>query len=306
MYYPYLRGKQFDLIVVRETADILARSGFVPIIEPVKENYSGLSRALDEVQKNDGKAVLIMNPQNGVHAGNIIQFNIEKYGCISPGIILDEKARLEDAIALCEQYASREITLVHAGYSSGKDLNAELSSKKINSRHIFIENNGSKIYRRNFSKAERILIKDGFQKRANKLHPETEFFSDLHVTYQDEGMNGFGDFLIVGDDYSEGGGPAYAVAIHLTFIDEDNDDVMFIHHFKSDRFETPTDPAGKFAEAVKKLVDAVNMKGSKIYRTEAVKEFIDLHKQGHFPGLGYVKKLSMQHHIETLATYFDK
>jgi hypothetical protein len=31
-------------------------------------------------------------------------------------------------------------------------------------------------------------------------------------------MDGFGDFLIVGDDYSESGGPAYAIAIHLTFI----------------------------------------------------------------------------------------
>ena len=30
-------------------------------------------------------------------------------------------------------------------------------------------------------------------------------------------MDGFGDFLIVGDDYSDTGGPAYAVAIHLTF-----------------------------------------------------------------------------------------
>jgi hypothetical protein len=29
-----------------------------------------------------------------------------------------------------------------------------------------------------------------------------------------------------------------------------------------------------------------------------------LHADGHFPGLGYVKKLSMSHHIETLAHYF--
>jgi hypothetical protein len=29
-----------------------------------------------------------------------------------------------------------------------------------------------------------------------------------------------------------------------------------------------------------------------------------LYEQGHFPGLGYVKKLSMNHHIETLARYF--
>jgi hypothetical protein len=44
---------------------------------------------------------------------------------------------------------------------------------------------------------------------------------------------------------------------------------------------------------------------SMVLETDAVKEFRSLHKQGHFPGLGYVKKLSMNHHIETLAHYFQ-
>jgi len=35
----------------------------------------------------------------------------------------------------------------------------------------------------------------------------------------------------------------------------------------------------------------------------AVNEFRQLHANGHFPGLGYVKKLSMKHHIETLADF---
>jgi hypothetical protein len=39
--------------------------------------------------------------------------------------------------------------------------------------------------------------------------------------------------------------------------------------------------------------------------TSAVKEFRDLHAKGHFPGLGYVKKLSMNHHIETLADFLS-
>jgi hypothetical protein len=133
-----------------------------------------------------------------------------------------------------------------------------------------------------------------------------EPFSDLHATFTDEGMDGFGDFLIVGDDYSETGGPAYAVAIHLTFIDREQDDSMLIYHFKSQRQDTPTDPAGKFAEALAEMMTTLNARGSKVLETDAVKEFRMLHKQGHFPGLGYVKKLSMNHHIETLANYFHK
>ena len=116
-------------------------------------------------------------------------------------------------------------------------------------------------------------------------------------------MDGFGDFLIVGDDFIEGGGPAYAVAIHLTFIDRDLDDAMQIYHFLSIRQDTPTDPAGKFGEALAKMIETLDKDGSKVLETAAVKEFRALHKQGHYPGLGYVKKLSMNHHIETLANY---
>ncbi|KGC60059.1 hypothetical protein X963_5679 [Burkholderia pseudomallei MSHR7498] len=118
-------------------------------------------------------------------------------------------------------------------------------------------------------------------------------------------MDGFGDFLMVGDDYSEGGGPAYAVAIHLTYIDPDKDDVMYIYHFLSTTNNTPTDPAGKFAQALEKLIAKLDSGKSKLFEGEAIAEFRELHAKGHFPGLGYVKKLSMKHHIETLANFFS-
>jgi hypothetical protein len=79
---------------------------------------------------------------------------------------------------------------------------------------------------------------------------------------------------------------------------------MQIYHFISDSQDTPTDPAGKFAEALAKMIQTLNMPGSKVLETAAVSEFRALHKQGHFPGLGYVKKLSMNHHIQMLAGYF--
>jgi hypothetical protein len=46
MYHPYFRGKQFELITIRETAELMAGAGFVPIIEPVKEALKGLENTL--------------------------------------------------------------------------------------------------------------------------------------------------------------------------------------------------------------------------------------------------------------------
>lgn len=310
MYYPYFRGKQYELITVRENAQLLKNSGFVPIIEPVKESLGGLNKALNAVVEADGEAVVITNPFHGDHSSNasgltsLFQNDFKNYAKISPGILLTEEVSVDDAVGLCGGFHGRKVTLVHAGFTEAKLLAQGLGSQTNAIRHVFLEDSCGKLYQKHFKDAERILLRDGFQKRTNREHPAVEFFSDLHATYEDEGMQGFGDFLIVGDDYSETGGPAYAVAIHLTFIDSEKDDEMHIFHFKSIRQDDPKDPAGKFAEALDELAEEVGKTDSRLLETEAVKEFMDLHQRGHFPGLGYVKKLSMKHHIETLADYF--
>ena len=152
---------------------------------------------------------------------------------------------------------------------------------------------------------KRVLIRNGFKpQKKNADYPPTEHFSDLHITFPDEGMNGFGDYLIVGDDYMETGGPAYAVVIHLTYLD--NDDDMFIYHFVSDQTASPTDPGGKFLEALEKLAKKVNRSKSLIFESRACAEYLELYEKRHYPGLGYIKKLSMQHHIELMADFIER
>lgn len=312
MYYPYFRGKQYELITVRECAPILARSGFTPIIEPVKELLNGLTKALDAVNEVNGAAIVIVNPSHGdlSHDGSsileLLQNEYADSSNIHHGLVLTEETSLVQVLELYETIPADELTFIHAGFADAKPLVERIGNGILKIRHIFMDDKYGKLYQKHFRKAQRVLLRDGFEKRTNRKHPDLEFFSDLHATFEEEGMNGFGDFLIVGDDYSETGGPAYAVAIHITFIDPDRDDEMYVHHFKSDRQDDPKDPAGKFAEALEKLMQELNRPGCKILRTEAMEEFVELYKRGHFPGLGYVKKLSMKHHIETLADYFSE
>jgi hypothetical protein len=81
---------------------------------------------------------------------------------------------------------------------------------------------------------------------------------------------------------------------------------MYIYHFVSQSRDTPTDPAGKFGEALDLMMRKLAQPDSHVLETSAVQEFRDLHRRGHFPGLGYVKKLSMKHHIETLSAFFRR
>ena len=292
-------------------AFVFRNAGFCPIIEPVKESLNGLQKALDTVVRADASAVVVINPEHGDHSkagAALTQLLKEKFlnlPNISAGILLQQKTTAEEAMALYREHEAHKPVFIHAGFVDPKMLLAELGCQTQENRHIFFEDDCVTLYRRHFKDAHRVLLRDGFKKRKNREYDIFESFSDLHITYVDEGMQGFGDFLMVGDDYSETGGPAYAVAIHLTFIDHQQDDVMRIFHFKSKRQDTPLDPAGKFAEALSEMMTHIGTPNSTVLETEAVKEFRILHEKGHFPGLGYVKKLAMNHHIETLAKFFE-
>jgi hypothetical protein len=309
MYHPYFRGKQFELIAIRETAPLLADKGFIPIIEPVRESLGGLKKTLQAICDAGGHAIVIVNPEHGDHQDNgagitgLLHDHDIGRPAIVAGILLRSNMSVEDAVACRASHAHHDPVLIHAGFTRPKDLAAALASQMSDLTNVFVEDQDKLLYRRHFNQGHRVLVKDGFKRQRNADYPPVEEFSDLHVTYKDRGMDGFGDFLMVGDVYSEGGGPAYAVAIHLTFIDDDKDDVMYVYHFVSDTRDTPTDPAGKFGQALAKLIQKLDSGKSKLHETDAIKEFRTLYEKRHFPGLGYVKKLSMKHHIETLAAY---
>lgn len=305
-YYPYLRGKQYELICVRENARLIAEAGFTPILEPVRTDIASFKRCLDSVADAGARVLVVENPGCGSMEGGVSD-------------------------AFCQivreaQLAGTNVNWLHR-YSTGSDVSnflereqggailhdspasaAHLKAAEVAlgwqaQRHIFVEHRDSGlIYRRQFAGLNRILLQDGFRKKKNSayLDEPVEHYSDLYLTYQDFGMSGFGDFLTVGDDYSESGGPAYAVAIHITFVDPSRYGSLFLHHFVSDSNETPADPAGKFSEALEKLASEARRTGTKIAQTAAVNEFLALHDRGHYPGLGYVKKLSMQHHLEVM------
>jgi len=314
MYYPYLRGKQFELILLRDNVELLKRNNFHPIIEPVKHDFKALKRTMEVLNEKDVHCTLIVNPKVGESPvstksilNELINDSFKNYKNISLGYIVDAESNIDELIYLLDNYKSFSFTIVHYGYSDGKKLSNKINQYRNIKNHVFIDGMAGKLYQRHFKDAgsKRILIRNGFKpQKKNSLYPHSEHFSDLHITYTDENMNGFGDFLIVGDDYSETGGPAYAVAIHLTYLNDEGD--MFIYHFISDQTSSPTDPGGKFLEALKKLVSEINKPKSLIYRSSACKKYLELYDKQHYPGLGSVKKLSMQHHLELIANFINQ
>lgn len=306
MYYPYFRGKQYELLAIRESAARIASGDICPIIEPVKSNLAMLERALKDLKTQDVKSIVVVNPKCGDYKDNrdaILEFISRQHDInVRLGILLFDS----DDILLASECAKKsyEISMIHGSNFSGDDLRKIQSIEAV--EHIFLASKTGDLYRGQFrgEKFTKALIRDGFEQKRNSDYSQVNHFSDLHITYKDRGFSGFGDYLTVGEGYSESGGPAWAVAIHVTVIDVQAYNDMFVFHFVSDSNDTPIDPGKKFLEAVNKLTfwlqDPANLRYKKL-DTKAMKEFQDLGVEERYPGLGYVKKLSMKHHIELMA-----
>ncbi|MGA2219505.1 MAG: sce7725 family protein, partial [Terracidiphilus sp.] len=112
MYHPYFRGKQYELITIREMAPTLKSAGFRPIIEPVRKELNGLHKALDALVEVDGRAIIIVNPHHGElhNAGApLAEFLEAEYlGApgVSAGILLRQNTTPDEAVLRFEQHAA--------------------------------------------------------------------------------------------------------------------------------------------------------------------------------------------------------
>ncbi|WP_448150323.1 sce7725 family protein [Labrys miyagiensis] len=144
MYFPYFRGKQFELITIRETASLLAASNFVPIIEPVRESLGGLERTLRVISDAGGRAIVIVNPHHGDHGDDganisaLLQGGFIGNDKISAGILLHSSSSFADAQACFETHKDHHPTFVHAGFNEPKALAQYLGDDLPSSTHVFV------------------------------------------------------------------------------------------------------------------------------------------------------------------------
>lgn len=309
MYFPYLRGRQYELIALRELIDNDKLSRHVtPIIEPVKVSPTLLSTINSFNQKNRN-FIFIRNPHVGTYEfdskkeKNAKIFESIQKATDSPyvysGIIIDENSQISVG-EMIEQGINYN-KMVSLCLNSDNIENLQMAFRDENPQYNIIPY--SPAFRR-VRKGNRVMIDDKFNKlpRNNDyLDCPDEFFSDDYLYCYEDGYSGFSDYSIVGEEFSESGFAPYAVAIHIVYMDKDN--TLRIHHFVSDSNDDISDPANKFYEALSKLI---KWNSEKKLNTLAMQTFESMYKNETYPGLGVVKKLSIMHHIELLGNYLNE
>lgn len=312
MYFPYLRGKQFELLALRELAELPLDSFKIsPIIEPVKKDLKGIQTMVTALNRHKVDIQLIVNPEKGElqnSSKEIINFisklhslNIEN---VTPTFLINSERdfSLLKSVIFEYGYDKTGYSLIHLNQISST---AELTEivLKTNVKNVVIQINHIFALRRKFSKSASLAyLNDPFikqRKNADYEHYPDENFSNDYFYYKEEGYQGFADYLTIGSEYVEGGMLPYAVAIHLTYKSKDSEDIR-IRHFLSDSNDGIEDTAGKFYEALTKLIHFVDKEA--IDETIAVRHFRNYYERQAFPGLGILKKLSIMHHIELVQS----
>lgn len=316
MYFPYLRGRQYELLALKELAiNNLISNKIIPIIEPVRLSPT-LINMMEEFIKSNHTIAIIRNPAVGTFISDLnnVKENTKEAG-------YKEKFK--------EQYKNQLIIKSIIMQNNAKSLLDFWEKEKINKNDLLVINTNREFldfyeqsFKNNIPKyilipdesafrrkvpEHRILVDNKFekQKRNEDYKKETDkFFSDDHLYYKDEKFIGFSDYSVVGDEYLEAGFAPYAIAIHIVYFAKDN--TLRIKHFVSDSNDDITNPALKYYQAVSKLANWYKKNPSQVEMTFGLNTFLQHFKSQIYPGLGTIKKLSIMHHIELMGKYLEE
>lgn len=301
MYFPYLRGRQFELIALREFA--IQSEGdqkVIPIIEPVKKTFNSLRIALAKFETSSFEFALILNPQvgeikNASEILNTLSGELELVPWIPAFIV---KNNIEEVRNDIQQYGLSDIMIIcskNTDTSSPEFLDFALGEDV---KYIVFEENKSLKRRLKDTDKNVILLSDCFKpkkRNSDYLDAPPEKFTEENMFFDDENYYGFSDYTTVTSEFNEGGTTPYAVSIHLTY--QKKNEEIWIRHFTSISNDDQANIQGKFAEAAKKSITFLNRKEIQTIASNELREYYRLQK---YPGLGMVKKISIKHHLELI------
>ncbi|HKI90040.1 MAG TPA: sce7725 family protein, partial [Draconibacterium sp.] len=222
MYFPYLRGRQFELIALREFAiEREDNNNVFPIIEPVKKTFNSFKLAIPKFIEGTIPFAIILNPQVGDlvgHEGIYEELEDELEDCSwTPAFIV--KDNLKEIKAVIKKYQFDDVMLICSKIvdtSSDKFLDLATGN---NVEYIVTEENKSLKRKLKGSGKNLVLLSDCFipkKRNSDYLNALAEKFTEENIFFDDDGYFGFSDYTTVSSEFNEGGTTPYAVSIHLT------------------------------------------------------------------------------------------
>lgn len=320
MYFPYLRGRQNELLCLRELLDAgKLSSRVIPIIEPVRFSSTFFSTLTKFIEQNHS-VIVVRNPKVGSFSKELSEMRkkIEKES--------DEnkKQKLKKTLDNYKNIWNNEG--IQKAYLVNERIVSDIVENKIDAKDVVMINleRGNYHYYEEYGEqiegkctvvpkggdfediidGEIIILEDSYRKAKRNIdyieNPD-EVFNRNHIVYKKRGFSGFSDFSIVGKEFEESGFAPLAIAIHIMYFGKREE--LRVHHFVSESNESISDPARKFEEAMEAMISWKQF--DVIPQTTGLNKLIECYNIGKFPGLGVIKKYSLMHHLEMMGEYLE-
>jgi hypothetical protein len=310
MYFPYLRARQFELIALRELVAEGELKNIVPVIEPVKDSFNNLDLANRLFSEKGFKSFLIVNPYEGEIAGDlelVLNYisNLEE-NSFKPAFHYSDNA---DYILRCiSKYNLNDCLIIGLDKFSNEDGLMQLCKSRQVSHVMLLDphkyrslDRGMKGLKKQFIRMDDVFERQDRNSQFLNISPHK--FTEEHLYYTEDGYQGFSDFSVLPKEYIEGGSTPRAVVIHLTYLNRQAENQIWIRHFTSISNDSIANVQGKFAEAAWK---AVKFCAELPLLNSATKELKRYYDDARYPGLGTVKKISLKNHMLIVNDFLNK
>lgn len=307
MYFPLLRGKQFELVALKEFAEAYPGNQWIcPIIEPVRVLPDALVRAAGILSGQNINYAVILNPENGDYAVETNRFEIpaflHKFEGLDkkpiPAFFADGKSASIKGVI--EELGLQDVMVI---YEDTLDIENDADGTLCNSpsvSYIVSAGTDSRGTLRFLMKTGKHIIRldDNFiVRKPNSAYRVTDEdpYTEEPFYYRDDRFYGFSDYCVLPKAFAEGGMTPTAVAIHMTY--RKREDAIWVRHFVSDEaLDAGKDIRRKFESAM----DAFSTFYNDVEPTNAARALMD--KRGNYPGLGVLKKITMLNHMQLITS----
>lgn len=298
IYFPYFRGRQYDLLALKNIAQqAILPANIIPIIEPVRD-IRALPQTIAAFLAHDQPIVIIANPTVSDYALTQQKLHDWHRYADNPNLIIGHILTPTLVPTTLQPTATQQTLLIGRQYD---ELVAAQHASWLTTPSYLLVPPEARI-RRLISRPTVSLFDHAWLPEHDHSYADITdgFFSNDWELAALDGYQGFSDYTIGGAHYSEHGYPSRAVTLHLTYFSGQQ---LRIHRFVSDDRTDFRHPKEKFFQAVAKL--AAWLPDHPACQTPAALALADYHVQQHFPGLGVVKRLSLEHHLQLMARYFQ-
>lgn len=315
MYSPQLYGRRHELLALRSLLHEGNFEGnFLPVVQPVGARPNDLVRCLEFYGEAKQRIAVVVNSTQGDLAQPSVRNAIAAvvgplfatYPSVFPAFQVGSATTRSHVNSFLAAHAKSKVVLAYANpIVSDSDLKDFSKEKRIEA-HVCQGLKTSAAQRSHLPTEKLFDVRDRFEKQErNADYSGVELFTDRHKMIPADHC-GIGDYTMVGQGFSSGGGPAAAVAIHAAFKHPKNGNIMMEHFVSDDTDMDVGTTAEKFMQAANKLVKAARARPSEFGKDAGLDAFANALATGHFFGLGTSKEKQMHHHMRLMLSVISK